>query len=119
MLDRLFRSSRRALLPLCFAAFIGAGMAGCVSSADRQRANYQEDANTCASFGSEYGSRAYSECMLEQQRRRDAKQLESLERTRMTTEIAKDAQIMAERARRQRCDRDPDRRECEKKNKDR
>jgi hypothetical protein len=50
--------------------------------------------------------------MLAQQRRRDVKELESLEKTRMTTQIARDAQIMADRARKQRCDRNPDRREC-------
>lgn len=50
--------------------------------------------------------------MLEQQRRRDVQQLESLERTRLTMDIAKDAQVMADRARRERCRRDPDRREC-------
>lgn len=113
MLPRHFRSNHRTLLPLCFAALIGgAGLSGCVSSAERQQANYQEDANTCASFGSQYGSAAYNECMLTQQHRRDVKQLESLERTRMTTEIARDAQIMADRARQQRCDRDPNRKEC-------
>jgi hypothetical protein len=50
--------------------------------------------------------------MLAQQRRRDVKDLEALERTRLTSQIAKDAQIMTERARRQRCERNPDRREC-------
>lgn len=97
-------------LPL--ALLLAASLTGCMSGPEQRQANLQEDSSTCASFGSGYGSRAYSECMLAQQRRRDAKALESLERTRMTTEIARDAQIMSDRARRQRCDRDPDRREC-------
>ncbi len=85
-----------------------------MSSAERRHVNLQEDTDTCASFGSRYGSPAYNDCMLAQQRWRDVKQLESLERTRLTTQIAKDAQIMADRARRQRCDRNPERRECGK-----
>jgi hypothetical protein len=50
--------------------------------------------------------------MLAQQRRRDVKKLEKLERSRLLSEIARDGQIMTERARRDRCRRDPDRREC-------
>ncbi|PCD01276.1 hypothetical protein EAO82_15040 [Halopseudomonas pelagia] len=112
MLHRHCHSHRRSLL-LGFAALIcAAALYGCVSSAERHQANFQEDANTCASFGSTYGSAAYNECMLTQQYRRDVKQRESLERTQMTTEIARNAQIMADRARKQRCDRDPDRKEC-------
>lgn len=55
--------------------------------------------STCKSFGTAYGSSDYRNCMLEQQRRRDSQHLESLERTRMTMEIARDAQVMADRAR--------------------
>jgi hypothetical protein len=76
--------------------------------------NLQADANTCQSFGAPYGSPPYSDCMLEQQRRRDVQQRESLERTRLTTQIARDAQVMADRARKERCDCDPDRRECKR-----
>lgn len=104
---------RRANTALPFVvALVGLGLSGCMSSAERRHVNLQDDTDTCASFGSRYGSPAYNDCMLAQQRRRDVKQLESLERTRLTTQIAKDAQIMADRARRQRCDRNPDRREC-------
>lgn len=112
MYQRNFPHSNRRALSLGLCAVLGVSLAGCMSSAERRHANLQEDTNTCSSFGSDYGSRAYNDCMLAQQRRRDVKQLESLERTRLTVEIAKDAQIMAERARRQRCDRNPDRREC-------
>lgn len=96
------------------ASLLAIGLAACVSGADRAQANLHTDAGTCQSFGAAYGSPAYSRCMLEQQRRRDAAQRESLERTRLTSQIAKDAQIMSDRARKQRCDRDPDRRECKR-----
>jgi hypothetical protein len=42
----------------------------------------------------------------------DSGRLSTLEEMALTSQIAKDGQIMAERARRQRCDRNPDRREC-------
>jgi hypothetical protein len=80
--------------------------------ADAQDRKHREDARTCANYGVRYGTPAYSECMLEQQRRRDFKDRKTLEEMALTSQIAKDGQIMAERARRQRCDRDPDRREC-------
>lgn len=115
MLQPRFTSNSRSLLPLYFAAFVGAaGLSGCMSGAERHQANFNEDANTCRSFGADYGSAAYSECMLTQQHRRDAKHRESLERTQMTSDIARDGQIMADRARKQRCDRDPNRKECRK-----
>lgn len=50
--------------------------------------------------------------MLEQQRRRDEAQLKTLEEMRLTSEIAREGQIMADQARLERCRRDPDRREC-------
>jgi hypothetical protein len=112
MSNRLLSILRAKPLGLPAILLSVAALTGCVSGAERRQANLHEDASTCASFGSDYGSRAYSDCMVTQQRRRDVKDLESLEKTRMTTEIARDAQIMSDRARRQRCDRDPDRREC-------
>ncbi|WP_101925291.1 MULTISPECIES: hypothetical protein [Luteimonas] len=112
MLQSPARARRRIPLLFPFAAVLVASLAGCVSGAERQYANLQEDAGTCASFGSDRGSRAYTDCMLTQQRRRDDRDRESLEKTRLTSEIARDAQIMSDRARKQRCDRDPDRREC-------
>lgn len=112
MYQRSITNSGRSGLSLGLCAFLGVSLAGCMSGAERRDVNLQEDTNTCASFGTNYGSRAYNDCMLTQQRRRDVKQLESLEKTRLTVEIAKDSQIMTERARRQRCDRNPDRSEC-------
>lgn len=105
-------ATRRVPKVLGLVIMLGLSLPGCASAGDRQERNLQKDAYTCSRFGAPYGSSAYSDCMLTQQRRRDLKQLESLERTQMTTQIAKDAQIMADRARKQRCDRNPDRREC-------
>lgn len=107
-----FTERTARLMPLTLIASLGMTLSGCMSGAERRHMNLQEDTDTCASFGSRYGSPAYNECMLSQQRRRDVQQLEALERTRLTTEIARDAQIMADRARRDRCRRNPDRREC-------
>jgi hypothetical protein len=108
MLQRPSVEPRRTAVAVFSIALLGMALSGCVSAEERRYA----DANTCQSFGAPYGSPAYTNCMLEQQRRRDNEELESLERTRLTTEIARDAQIMADRARRERCHRDPDRREC-------
>lgn len=80
--------------------------------ADAQSRKQRSDARTCASFGLRYGTPAYGDCMLEQQRRRDEKERKTLEEMALTSQIAKDGQVMAERARRQRCERNPDRREC-------
>lgn len=114
MAYQMFFPFPRSVTSFGLAALLGIGLTGCMSGAERRHVNLQADANTCATFGARYGSPAYSECMLTQQRRRDVKQLESLERTRMTSEIARNAQIMSDRARRQRCDRDPSRRECKR-----
>lgn len=97
---------------LTFLGFASVAMSSCATSAEPRYGRLEKDARTCSEFGAQYGTSAYSDCMLAQQRRRDLKQLESLERTRLTSQIAKDGQIMAERARRQRCDKNPDRREC-------
>lgn len=94
------------------AAIIAVSLSACMSSAAQRPSEIRKDSRTCDRFGARYGTRAYSDCMLEQQRRRDDKQLRRLERMRMTSEIAREGQIMAERARRDRCRRDPDRKEC-------
>ncbi len=97
---------------LVFGVVATAGLGIASNPADAQSRKQRDDARTCASFGAQFGTPAYSDCMLEQQRRRDLKQRETLEQMALTSQIAKDGQIMAERARRQRCDRNPDRREC-------
>lgn len=110
MIDICFTSIRPALLAVGLLAI--AGVAVTESPAHAQNRKQREDARTCASFGLSYGTSAYGECMLEQQRRRDLKHQRELEKMALTSQIAKDGQIMAERARRQRCDRNPHRREC-------
>ncbi|VFR91696.1 hypothetical protein RAN3_4118 [plant metagenome] len=112
MLQRLSVKHHRAAVSLVSAALLGVTLSGCMSGAERRQVNLQADASTCESYGASYGTPAYTACMLEQQQRRDFKHRDSLERTRMTTDIARDSQIMADRARKERCDRDPDRREC-------
>ncbi len=98
-------------MSLCLAALIGLVLPVSEASAG-ERKDRREDMNTCLDFGARYGSPQYTDCMLTQQRRREVKKLESTQRTQMLSQIAKDGQLMAERARRQRCDRNPDRREC-------
>jgi hypothetical protein len=112
MLQRPPVERNRSPISILSIALLGIALSGCVSSEERQHIRVQRDAGTCQSFGAPYGSSAYSNCMLEQQRRRDVQQLESLERTRLTMDIARDAQVMADQARRERCRRDHDRREC-------
>lgn len=106
------QSRRMSVKALYFLAFASVAVSGCATSAEPRYGRLDKDARTCSRFGAQYGTAAYSDCMLAQQRRRDLKQLESLERTRLTSQIAKDGQIMAERARQQRCDKNPNRREC-------
>lgn len=112
MLQRSIASVPQFAISISLFALAGTSLGGCMATTERKQLNLQADAETCASFGARYGSPAYSECMLTQQRRRDEKQIESLEKTKLTSEIALEAQIMADRARKQRCDRDPSRREC-------
>lgn len=114
MQNRLHIHVARPAVALSLVTLLGISLSGCMSGAERRQINLATDADTCASFGAPYGSPAYSDCMLAQQRRRDVKQLEELEKTRLTTQIARDAQIMADRARKQRCDRNPERRECKR-----
>lgn len=108
MTNRTCADHRRTAVTVFSMALLGLAVTGCVSAEERQ----QRDAGTCQRFGAPYGSGAFTQCMLEQQARRDRAQMESLERTRMTQEIARNAQAMADRARWDRCRRDPDRREC-------
>ncbi len=110
MTNSLHAALRPALISIGLLAIVGAGALD--TPAHAQSRKQRQDARTCAGFGFSYGTRAYGECMLEQQRRRDLKQQRKLEEMALTSQIAREGQIMAERARRQRCDWDPDRREC-------
>jgi hypothetical protein len=108
MLYRSCVEHGRAAVTVLSVSLLGIAVTGCVSAEER----HYKDSGTCESFGAPYGSRAYTACMMEQQHRRDNAQMESLERTRMTQEIARNAQEMTDRARWDRCRRDPGRREC-------
>lgn len=103
---------RRSSLILCAAALFAVGATGCATTAGPQGFVQSQDYNTCAEFGSAPGSRAYSDCMLAQQRRRDTAERDALEKNALINQSARDAYATAEIARRARCDRDPDRREC-------
>lgn len=112
MIQPKFARKRLALVATGFAALLSVGLAQSEATAKSQRTKLREDARTCESFGARYGTPAYTACMLDQQERRDTKKLRQYQETEMLSQIAKDGQIMAERARQQRCDRNPDRREC-------
>jgi hypothetical protein len=67
-------------------------LAGCVS-AEEQR--YQ-DQNTCAGMGARYGSASHTQCMLQQQQRRDDEMLKYTQQAYMHSEMARNAQEMRE-----------------------
>lgn len=111
-MQHLVASKRAAVISAGILTMLGMAFAGGEASAQRLNAKQRQDARTCESFGNRYGTLAFSDCMLAQQHRRDTKQLRSLEESERLSQLAKDGQIMADRARRQRCDRNPSRREC-------
>ena len=110
MMNISFAAVRPAVVAIGLLVIAAGGVTG--SPAHAQSREKSEDARACASFGLSYGTRGYSACMRELERRGDSNRLSKLEEMAITSQIAKDGQIMAERARRQRCDRNPDRREC-------
>ncbi|HCD84636.1 MAG TPA: hypothetical protein DEQ45_12545 [Agrobacterium sp.] len=63
-------------------------LTGCMSAEEQRRANLYQDGNTCANFGSHYGSQSYTQCMLQQQQRRDQEQLLAVETMRATSETS-------------------------------
>lgn len=67
-------------------------LAGCVS-AEEQR--YQ-DQSTCAGMGARYGSSSHTQCMLQQQQRRDDEMLRYTQQAYMNSEMARNAQEMRE-----------------------
>jgi hypothetical protein len=109
---RKFTTNRTHSTSLCVLAVLSLNLPASTATAGQRDRNLERDRVTCLEFGNRYGTPAYSDCMLAQQRRRDVKKLESLEQSRLLSQIARDGQIMAERARKDRCRRDPDRREC-------
>lgn len=77
-------------------------LTGCMSAQEQQRANLNEDAGACADFGAYEGSRAYTQCMLDQQRRRDMEPLINAERARISAETARNNLEMVRRIRKDR-----------------
>ena len=63
-------------------------LTGCMSPEEQRRANLYQDGNTCANFGSQYGSQSYTQCMLQQQQRRDQQGLIAMETMRATSETS-------------------------------
>jgi hypothetical protein len=112
MMQRMIATKRTATAVASFITLLSLGFAECAATAKSHDAKLRQDARTCESFGVRYGTTPYANCMLDQQRRRDTKKLDTLEESQMLSQLAKDGQIMSDRARRQRCDRNPDRREC-------
>jgi len=112
MVKKISAGKRPALLGTGLVALLALGFAQSEATAKSQQSKLREDARTCESFGARHGTPSFTACMLDQQQRRDTKKLRDLEESARLSQLAKDGQIMAERARRQRCDRDPDRREC-------
>lgn len=60
-----------------------------MSAEEQRQTNLYQDSGTCSDFGSHYGSRGPTECMLKQQQRRDREQLLNMERARMSSETAR------------------------------
>ncbi len=86
---------RPSLISLGLTAIITA--TALASPASAQGSKERKNARTCTSFGTSYGTPAFSDCMLDQQRRRDFKERDTLEKMALTSQLAKDGQIMAHR----------------------
>ncbi|NYF30733.1 hypothetical protein [Sphingopyxis sp. JAI108] len=114
MTQYTFAKKRLTLVATGFFTLLTLGFAQNEATAQSQKTKLREDVRTCESFGARYGTPAFTDCMLDQQQRRDTKKLRDLEESERLSQLAKDSQLMAERARRQRCDRNPERRECRK-----
>ncbi|WP_457588817.1 hypothetical protein [Ensifer canadensis] len=76
----------RTMLSIGGMVVLALALTACMSAEEQRRANLYEDGNTCADFGTRYGSQSYSQCMLQQQQRRDQELLLAAERARITSE---------------------------------
>jgi hypothetical protein len=101
--QHIIRRYRPAVLALAMMA--GTGIAGSASAIDWGRDAYREDSRTCERFGAGRG-RGYTQCMLEQQRRRDDSLRNASEQQRNNAEAARNN---VETVRRLRCNRDAER----------
>lgn len=84
----------RAALSTGGAIALAVVLSGCVPPEQQRQANANEDQSTCSRMGAAYGSPAFTKCMLQQQERRDNKQLIFLEEARINSELARNAQKM-------------------------
>ena len=80
-------------IPLVFSLImLASALAGCVSP---QEAQYQ-DQDTCAGMGATFGSSSHTQCMLQQQQRRDDELQNLTQQAYMHSEMARNAQEMRE-----------------------
>lgn len=73
-------------------------LAGCVSPQEQMA----QDQNMCAGMGATYGSPSHTQCMLQQQQRRDDELLRYTQQAHMHSEMARNAHEMREDRRRAR-----------------
>lgn len=96
MYGRTFADHHRPALSLELLALLSLVLTGCASPAEQRQANLQHDGGTCSSFGASYGSPQHTECMLAQQQRRDAQVTDAREAARVSSEIARNNQEVAD-----------------------
>lgn len=84
----------KILVPIVTGILLVVGLNGCTAPEEMRRIALGQDIDTCASFGTAYGSSDYTACMLAQQHRRDAQGTEALERARLASDINKNMQDM-------------------------
>lgn len=89
--------------PALFGLVAALGIGAALPATAQDRASQREDRRTCESFGLEYGSRGYANCMLTQQERRDYAPVNAAEAQRANAEAA---QRNLQTVRRMRCERE-------------
>jgi hypothetical protein len=90
---------------MALAAISAAGTTFGASAIDWGRDAHREDSETCRRIGASHGDR-YTDCMLQQQRRRDDALLDASRQQRNNAEAARDN---VETVRRMRCNREAER----------
>lgn len=90
------RPYRRNAPALVSVGLFAAMITGCVTPAQEVAANAQQDRQACAAMGASYGTSAHTQCMVEQQKRRDREHLIFMEQARIGQEMAQTAQEMRE-----------------------
>lgn len=72
-------------------------LTGCVSPEQQRQADLYADQGTCAQMGARYGSPAHTNCMLQQQQRRDEEHTRFMQEAYLASEMARNAQEMRDR----------------------